>query len=594
MDQQQMSWRASPVAAMMTAFFMIIMMTVIPGTNGQDQQTGNHPDWPRWCGKVYEAGYPAFDPGGQTVPPTPIGGAAPLLDVQFKPRYSLYLDSETQGEFVVNAPLSQFHGSPWKKTGNGTRSDWLIFSIHMTETDDVLVANKVVVNTTGNVFAFDLSRLRRPADLKPIKVVLYAAPEGGDPTWTATSEILYLPEKKNKTGSVTRLDNLRGGMWFRNTASDQKFAPLLPYGFYSSYDGFLGNNRTAEIEHYADLGLNTITPLTIYRDSTPAFDYMDRIDLKFMYNLREGYKNLTYVREQVLAARDADAIYAYWSADEPDGWQDPFSIPRAAYDLIRQLDPYHPVAVVLNCQNYYFQEYTDGAADIIMEDVYPIGINSTFSKWGTACNATLGDCGCDNCDGNMQDVPERLDTLARYEDWLGLWPKTKVHNPQSFHGQDYWFRDPSPFEEYVMCLLAFNHGAKGIISWVYPTSELLGQAHGALARVVTRSPVVDFIVGTQDDSISGPYRTTPDAAGDVVDVAYWVDGGRRQMLVSVVNGGYADIEQIVNVAVPNAIVVSSVAWMSGNASWKLEGERLSAARLPALSTTLVILDLKTV
>lgn len=37
-----------------------------------------------------------------------------------------------------------------------------------------------------------------------------------------------------------------------------------------------------------------------------------------------------------------------------------------------------------------------------MEDVYPIGINGTFSKWGTACNATLGDCGCDNCAGAVQ------------------------------------------------------------------------------------------------------------------------------------------------------------------------------------------------
>ena len=267
----------------------------------------------------------------------------------------------------------------------------------------------------------------------------------------------------------------------------------------------------------------------------------------------------------------------------PDGWQDPFSAPVLAYDLIRELDPYHPVAVVLNCQNYYFAEYTVGA-DIIMEDVYPIGINSTWSKWGTACNTTLGDCGCDNCQGNVQDVSTRLDTLSQYETWLGLWPKTKIHNPQSFHGQDYWFRDPSPDEEHVMCLLALNHGAQGIISWVYPTSQILGAAHGALSKVVTRSPVVDFVVGGDR-----PHEIPVAIPGtDVVDAAYWVVG--KKMLVSVVNGGYVDIHQTVSISAPNATIISSVPWGS-NVNWKLENFKLSVSKLPAMATSLIIVDL---
>ena len=232
-----------------------------------------------------------------------------------KPRYSLYLTSDKQGEVIVNAAFSQYHGAPWNNsnfTGTPGRSEWLVFSVHLVENDDVIVANKVIVNNTGNIFAFDLSRLK--PSLKPIQLVLYGAPEGGHPTWTATTSVYYLPEKEK--GSVTKLDNLNGGMWFRNAASGGQFKPLLAWGFYSSYDGFLRNNSTSEIQHYADLGLNAITPLTIYRDSAAAFSYMDSIDLKFMYNLREGYKNLSYVREQVTAARNAEAVFAYWSADE--------------------------------------------------------------------------------------------------------------------------------------------------------------------------------------------------------------------------------------------------------------------------------------
>lgn len=32
-----------------------------------------------------------------------------------------------------------------------------------------------------------------------------------------------------------------------------------------------------------------------------------------------------------------------------------------AGNLINQLDPYHPVSLVLNCYDYYFEEYTQGA-----------------------------------------------------------------------------------------------------------------------------------------------------------------------------------------------------------------------------------------
>ncbi len=267
----------------------------------------------------------------------------------------------------------------------------------------------------------------------------------------------------------------------------------------------------------------------------------------------------------------------------PDGHQDPFNATVLAYNLIRKLDPYHPVAVVLNCQNYYFGPYTVGA-DIIMEDVYPIGTNSTFSKWGTACNATLGDCGCDNCLGGahaVQDVSDRLDVLARYEAWLGLWPKTKIHNPQSFNGEGYWSRDPTPAEEYAMALLALNHGAQAIISWVYPDSDTLSVAHGALAKVLTTAPGVTFVVGNDR-----PHRIAVAASVDV-DVAFWRRG--REMLVSVVNGGYSDVSKAVEVELPGVASVKSTLW--GNVTWTLSGSKLSAPSFPALGTSLVLLEL---
>ena len=61
-----------------------------------------------------------------------------------------------------------------------------------------------------------------------------------------------------------------------------------------------------------------------------------------------------------------------------DGQVDDLNAPKRAYDQIKSLDPYHPVSLCLNCENYYYQEYSAGA-DIILSDVYPIGTNTSWS-----------------------------------------------------------------------------------------------------------------------------------------------------------------------------------------------------------------------
>lgn len=496
--------------------------------------------------------------------------------MQFKPRYSLYIDNEQRGEFIVNAPLSQYFGQTWNSTG---ASDHFVFTI--TANDIPLVTSRVRVNSTNTLIPFSLTLLAPSTTAIPL--TLTGGPPSSPATITTNTTLLYLPKKPD--GSTTRIDNLHGGLFHSSPSTSRTFVPLFPYGFYASYDGFLANvtaTNTTPIDAYASLGLNAMTPLTTFSGGgAPALDHLNKIDLKFMYDLREGYKNLTYVREQSLSARSSPSLFAYWSADEPDGWQDPFSAAPDAQQVLHEVDPYHPVAVVLNCQDYYFGLYSAGA-DLIMEDVYPIGINTTFSKWGTECNSTLGDCGCDNCPGRgPRDVADRLDDLARYEKWLDLWPKTKFHNPQSFHGEGYWARDPTPEEEWAMVLLAVNHGAKGIISWVWPVSDVLGAAHGELARVLTAGPVVDFVVG--GDSPRGI-----DVGVEGVDVAYWVVGGK--MLVSVVNGGYDDVSRAVTVALPGRVKgIASVPWGAEN-GWTVDGGKLTVPSLKALSTTLLVLD----
>lgn len=250
-------------------------------------------------------------------------------------------------------------------------------------------------------------------------------------------------------------------------------------------------------------------------------------------------------------------------------------------DVVRQLDPYHPIAITLNCNNYYFGEYTAGT-DIIMADVYPIGVNSTFSKWGTVVNETYGNCGCDGCQGNVQDVSVRFDLLAQYEEWLGLWPKTKGQNPQSFHGEDYWLRDPTVHEGVAMAALGFNHGSKAVTSWLWPTSHDLAEIHGRFAKVVTSEPVVDFIVLAKAVQVD-----VEDL--EILDVAFWKQGDA--MLVNAVNGGYVPLNQTVIIPLGDIEPKGVRGTVWGNGTWSVQDGSLRLSGASMMSTNMAIIDL---
>ncbi|KAH8703176.1 hypothetical protein BGW36DRAFT_354607 [Talaromyces proteolyticus] len=535
---------------------------------------------PRWCGKPYESGSPNINPGGQLEPPKP--SPTPLLYVQVEPRHSIYVSSEKTGSFIVDAALSKYHGEPYRNStqqlgGPSQPFNNLFFTISLENTDQVLVSNNVSVNSTNNLFDFDISQLQPQYDA--YDVVLYGASDDGNQTFTATTKLFYLPDKK--TGSVTKIDNLNGGLLFSNNASNYEFIPFLAFGFYTSWGGYL-ELSLENVKTYYDLGYSAIHPVASYSSNASLiFDYLDELNLPFQYDMRGTYTNLTSVAEQVTMAKDYSSLLAWYTADEPDGNQDPFNATSLAYDTITKIDKYHPVSLVLNCENYYFDKYSQGA-DILMEDAYPIGINATWSqKWNTPCNTTYGDCGCDNCAGELQDVSNRLDILAQYEEYLGQSPRPVWAVPQSFDGEQYWDRNPTVDETWVMNQLSLNHKAKSIMMWTFPTLDDLATANSKQSKVVTKSPVLDFLTGAQPKGISVEGHR-------LLDVAYWIVD--NQALISVVNLGYADSSSPVSIELPFAAAsTASTPW--GSVNWTLSGNALSVQSLDALATSLVILDL---
>ena len=147
--------------------------------------------------------------------------------------------------------------------------------------------------------------------------------------------------------------------------------------------------------------------------------------------------NTTAVTEEVNRVKNSPALLLWYTGDEPDGTSDPLNATTTTYDLIYSLDGYHPVSLVLNCQNYFWTEYSSGA-EILMQDVYEVGNNVTFStEWFTPCTEIQGDCGCDNCKGSFEDIRDRVTEFRERMEAVG-WERSKTvwTVPQGFGGSE--------------------------------------------------------------------------------------------------------------------------------------------------------------
>ena len=510
----------------------------------------------------------------------PARSPSPMLDLTVIPRHSIYLGSETEAEFIVDAILSFHRGQPYEAAPPGASSkrytgEKLKFKICVD--GSTVASGEIGVNTRDNVVGF-FPRMQLKPRMDAYRVSLTATQAGK--TYTATTSFYYLPEKDS--GSVVKVDNLHRSLLYRNSFTSGKFEYVFPYGFYGDCSGYF--NGTGNITAYARKGLNVVNPVCAFTDGnlTDQFDAMDANNLLFQYDMRGSFMNLTSMAEQVPLVKDHPSLLTYYTADEPDGWGYPLNSTSLAYDLLAKLDKYHPVALVLNCQNYFFPQYAAGA-DILMEDAYPVGINATFSYRGTPCNDTIGDCGCDNCRGLLTDVPSRVDALYEYGAWLGGAAARKPVwiVPQAFYGEGYWSRDPTAEETWVMDIMGLNHGAKGRLAWIYPATDVLDAAAEKLSRVVTVPPISNFLSQAQPTLLE-------DGIHGAIDAAYWTVQGRTLIGIANPNNSTNFSARLELPADIRGSDVEIVVW--GNTAWEKHGSVLmSKGFFEPLGTSFIIL-----
>ncbi|KAI4740578.1 hypothetical protein E4T50_08982 [Aureobasidium sp. EXF-12298] len=540
---------------------------VLPLASGQ---FNNPPGVDIWCGKAYRDTNASFNPGGWFE--EPVKSDMPLVDFKIRPRMNLYLEDDTISSFIVGAEVNWYRGHALPDnnssmlSGHGSE-----ITLEIKAGNKSFCLNKTSINlgSTDNEIPFDLSSFA--VSDEPYNITVTGTLEGHkNETFTATTQLTKLPLRSDN-GTVTRLDNLYGGLSVRKGQSTQ-WTSLFPYTYYVQWSLYWYANIST-LDEFAAMGYND--------KFQPYLDRADELGLYFMYDVRWDYTNLTTMVDQISRLHNHPSILLWYTADEPDGKSNPLNSTLIAYDTIKAIDPYHPVSLALNCRDFYYADYAAGA-EIVLEDVYPISTNTSYSTvYNTPCNATYGCCGCDDCSGSFADISTRLDEYTHKDLLLG-WQKIHWAAPQAFGNETFWTRYPTAAEEVVMNMLSVNHAAKGIVMWDFPTKADVLDVTNRLAAVLTKEPVASFLVGARLVRMLGI-----SGAGNV-DAAAWVRDD--EVLVSVVNLDYSNTKSNVTVSLPEdveATEISTSLWGAG--CWSVHGNKLSINSLMGLEVSLLLL-----
>ncbi|MBL3657039.1 carbohydrate binding domain-containing protein [Fulvivirga sediminis] len=266
-----------------------------------------------------------------------------------------------------------------------------------------------------------------------IETLRYSIMKGNDMLKEGTVDVVLRSEKQN----AVQIDRLTGGL-----IADGM--PFFPFGFYCVPVGDLPER---EVVH----GMNLIGP---YQDNQPEGlserkAYMDRcaeLGVKVQYSVNSligsGHNGapgmdmskenkIALLKSEIEAFRDHPALLSWYINDEPDGQGRPVAILEEAYEMIHQLDPYHPVSIVFMMPSRAAE--FENTMDIAMTDPYPI----------------------------PRAPEEVLHNLNGYREAY-QYKKSVWLVPQAFGGQEMWEREPTANELRVMTYMGLISGAKGI------------------------------------------------------------------------------------------------------------------------------------
>ncbi|KAF8178672.1 hypothetical protein K438DRAFT_1977899 [Mycena galopus ATCC 62051] len=498
-----------------------------------------------WCNKNYMATEPVTDPGGRF--PIPATSSKPLLALRCAPAIRPYLPEDaaqssttSPTEILIDAPIvfSEIANAVPITLGPGT------LDVTVSVNGKEIASGAVPLNATKHALPFSLSALKPQ---EAAYTITCSATFSKTQKFSATELLAYLPDPPADIGSVTKFDARTGALLARPLGGSKTapFEPVFPFGFYTGFGNFLQTNFSTALPQLKSQGFTVVHIVPAFppsiADLQPTLDLMEEVGIYLIYDMRGTYMNDTSVTEQVNNVKKRTNLLIWYTADEPDGTSDPLNATLLSAHLINSLDGgdgrggagYHPVSLVLNCENYEWTAYTSGA-DVVLQDTYTIGNNLSFSTvWNTTCTDDYGDCGCDNCHTDPKtgtgfpNIATRMDEFKQ-RIFINGWELTKSvwTVPQGFGNETYWPRFPTGREWVVESILGINHGGVGVTSWDDPTTDDIQASASAMALAMNKMKAFILSPSAAIQQVAFP---------NGIDVGLWTVGDQTLVLATNMN-----------------------------------------------------------
>ena len=177
----------------------------------------------------------------------------------------------------------------------------------------------VKVNSTGNLFNFDLSNLK--ARDEPYNLVMTATGLESH-VYVASTQVLRLPSRDNG-GGVTKIDNLYGGMLVQaaTRTDDDTWTSLFPYSYYLNGQWLDESPNNMEVlKNYGYNVLHIVPGDGLGYDFAQLDAWLDqaqKLGLWIMYDMRHQFQNATAVEWQVNRLKARPNMLLWYTADEP-------------------------------------------------------------------------------------------------------------------------------------------------------------------------------------------------------------------------------------------------------------------------------------
>ncbi|CAG8543946.1 2583_t:CDS:2 [Cetraspora pellucida] len=385
---------------------------------------------------------------------------------------------------------------------------------------EILAITKIKHDGNSIELPFSLTPIKPKLEAHEVKILFYIE----DMLAHISYAKLYVLPVGPKT---VKIDRLYGGIL---TSTNETIFPVGPY---VDIGGWLekGNIQT-NLQTLKDQNFNIINPdppypnISFIHQMFQAADAIGGIYIQFSF--RHDYTDIQKVINQVNQFKNYSSLLTWYIADEPDGenWTNRSSAVFEAYDVIKKIDPYHPISLTLNCK--YSSAFYADATDILGTDVYPVGVNML------PCTEYCDVCGCDDCIGSVTlDIPKRTQQYIKDLTLIGREFIIKWMALQAFYDQNAWWeRAPTSQEFSVMWHISIINGYKCLMFWRFPfflDHSVIDQIIDLSKEIKELSNYLLFMPQLSPSHIV----ISPD---NDIYVGVWMSKNQNKFLLIVVNG----------------------------------------------------------